>query len=157
MGEKISVPIDSKILGEMFLRRGLEADISLWVEDVVSDYLERTADEGDWNDAYYKFRESQTGAKDFAAKFGNPKEGYHWAPLFLPNGTAIRMPYKKETSHATVRFGKIDFNGHNYSASELARVIANNTSRNAWRDLWIKRPGDSQWILADELRRRMVK
>lgn len=27
----------------------------------------------------------------------------------------------------------------------------------AWRDLLIRRPGDSDWCLADDLRRRMAK
>ena len=26
------------------------------------------------------------------------------------------------------------------------------TTRNAWRDLWIKRPADSEWLLADDCR-----
>ena len=30
-------------------------------------------------------------------------------------------------------------------------------SRNAWRDLLIKRPDDTDWCLADDLRRRMTK
>ena len=37
--------------------------------------------------------------------------------------------------------------------AELARAIANNTSRNAWRDLMVKRPHDESWRLAEELRR----
>jgi|JI10StandDraft_1071094.scaffolds.fasta_scaffold156111_1 hypothetical protein len=152
----IAIPVDSKIIGEMFLRAGPNADISDWVENIVRDYLERTADD-EWSDAYYAYRESQVGAKDFAAEFGDPKGGYHWAPLFLPNGTRIRMEYKKETSNAAVKKNKIDFNGKSYSPSELACFIAAGTSRNAWRDLLIKRPTDTEWCLADDLRSRMTK
>lgn len=152
----IAIPIDSEIIGEMFLRAGPKTDISDWIENVVRDYLERTADD-EWSNAYYAYRESQADSKNFVEEFGDPKGGYHWAPLFLPNGTLIRMEYKKEISNAAVKNNKIGFNGENYSPSELARVIASGTSRNAWRDLLIKRPGDTDWCLADDLRRRMMK
>lgn len=153
----ICINIDSEIVSEMFLRQGPKTDVSSWIENVVWDYLERTADDGDWSEAYYAYRAQQQGEGDFVAKFGDPKEGYHWAPLFLPNGTSIRMEYKRDTAYATVKFGKIDYQGNSYSPSEFARAVANNTSRNAWRDLLIKRPGDTDWVLADDLRRRMAK
>lgn len=158
----VAIEIDSEMVGEMFLRRGPQADISRWIEDVVRDYLERTADEGCWSETYYKYRERQAGTQDFTREFGDPKEGYHWAPLFLPNGTAIRMEYKREAVYAAVKSGKIHFKHNTYSPSELARAIAvgekgQGTNRNAWRDLYIKRPGDAEWGLADELRRRILK
>lgn len=152
----IAIPIDSEIIGEMFLRSGPKADISDWIENVVRDYLERTADD-QWSDAYYAYREQQASVVDFVAEFGDPKGGYHWAPLFLPNGTLIRMDYKKDVFNAAVRNNKIEFRGEYFSPSELARIIASGTSRNAWRDLLIKRPGDAGWQLADDLRRRMAK
>jgi hypothetical protein len=159
----LSIPIDSEIIGELYLRAGTpEIDTAGWIETIVRDYLERTSQDGNWSDAYYDYLERQAGSKDFVKEFGDPKGGYHWAPLFLPNGTLIRMEYKKEISQAAVRNNKIDFNGENYSPSELARFIAKGkndkgTNRNAWRDLLIKRPSDSDWCLADELRRRMLK
>ena len=39
------------------------------------------------------------------------------------------------------------------SPSILASTIAGGTSRNAWRDLRIKRPTDIEFRLADDLRR----
>lgn len=159
----ISIPIDSEIIGELYLRTGdPKIDSAGWIETIVRDYLERTSDDGNWSDAYYAYRERQSGSEDFAKEFGDPKGGYHWAPLFLPNGTLIRMEYKKEVSYAAVKNNKIDFKGVSYSPSELARFIAKGTdakgtNRNAWRDLLIKRPGDTGWCLADELRRRMLK
>ena len=152
----VAIPIDSEIIGELFLRAGPKADISDWIENVVRDYLERTADD-QWSDAYYAYREQQTGVEDFVAEFGDPKGGYHWAPLFLPNGTLIRMDYKKDVFNAAVRNNKIEFKGECFSPSELARIIASGPSRNAWRDLLIKRPGDTEWQLADDLRRRLAK
>lgn len=159
----IAIPIDSEIIGELYLRAGSpKIDPAGWIETVVRDYLERTSNDGNWSDTYYAYRESQSGAEDFVAEFGDPKGGYHWAPLFLPNGTLIRMEYKKEVSQAAVKHNKIDLKGESYSPSELARFIAKGTdakgtNRNAWRDLLIKRPGDTDWYLADELRRRMLK
>jgi len=154
---QIAIPIDSEIIGEMFLRSGPNADITAWIENVVSDYLDRTVND-EWSEAYYTYRESQTDSKNFIEEYGDPKGGYHWAPVFLPNGTHIRMEYKKEISQATVKNNKIDYKGKNYSPSELAREIAAGTSRNAWRDLLIKRPGkDTDWCLADDLRRRQPK
>jgi hypothetical protein len=154
----LATPIDSEIIGELYLRAGSPTvDITNWIENVVRDYLDRTADDGNWSEAYYAHIERQAGSENFVEEFGDPKGGYHWAPLFLPNGTLIRMVYKKETLNAAVKNNKIDFNGENYSPSELARSIANGTNRNAWRDLLIKRPTDTDWCLADDLRHRMLK
>lgn len=82
-------------------------------------------------------------------------QGYQWKNLFLPAGTQIRMQYKGEYSYAKVEGDAVIFNGKSISPSILANTIAGG-SRNAWRDLWVKRPGptgDKEWTLADELRR----
>lgn len=155
MKAKIAVPIDSEIIGELFLRRGPKADISAWIEDVVWNYLERTAEDDEWEEAYYEYRLKETGSKNFKAEFGDPKQGYFWVPLFLPNGTSIRMEYKRETHYASVKFGKLIYKDQSFSPSELAGYIASGTNRNAWRDLVIKRPGDAEWTLAADLRKRM--
>jgi hypothetical protein len=42
------------------------------------------------------------------------------------------------------------------SPSEFANQVAGGTNRNAWRDLWIKRPHDSEFHLADDLRRPKI-
>src|SRR5271156_4393785 len=153
----IAIGIDSTLIGELFLRLGPKADVASTIEEVVQDFLDRTSDRENWSQAYYQYRESVADAGQFAKEFGDPQHGYHWAPVFLPNGTLMRMEYKRKTFHATVKFGKIDYTGKNYSPSEFACPVATGPSRNAWRDLMIKRPGDSQWILADELRRRVTK
>ena len=154
---KIAILIDSKIIGELFLRTGPDQDVSGWVETIVEDYLDRTAHD-QWSEAYYAYRESQADANLFIEQYGDPKGGYHWAPLFLPNGTLIRMEYKKDVFQSAVKHNKIEFNGQSYSPSELASAIAGGTRRNAWRDLMIKRPGqDKDWCLADDLRRRLLK
>jgi hypothetical protein len=152
----ISIGIDSMLIGELFLRLGPKGNVAGTIEDVVQDFLDRTADRENWSEAYYQFRQSVADVDRLTKEFGDPQQGFHWGPVFLPNGTLIQMEYKRKTFHATVKFGKIEYDDENYSPSEFACAVANNTSRNAWRDLMIKRPGDSRWILADELRRRGI-
>lgn len=77
--------------------------------------------------------------------------GYQWKNLFLPSGTQIRMQYKGAYFYAKVDGDEIIYDGQPNSPGSLANTIAGN-SRNAWRDLWIKRPEDKEWKLADECR-----
>ena len=64
------------------------------------------------------------------------------------------MTYKDKTSTAEVRHQTIYFENDEVTPSELASRVANNTSRNAWRDLYIMRPGDTHFELAAVLRRQ---
>jgi hypothetical protein len=77
--------------------------------------------------------------------------GYQWKDLFLPHGTQIRMQYKGKFHYAKVEGDDIFYEGKSISPGSLANTIAG-TSRNAWRDLWIKRPEDKVWKLASECR-----
>lgn len=77
--------------------------------------------------------------------------GYQWKTLFLPEGTEIRMQYKGAYSYAKVEGDDIIYEGKPISPASMANTIANG-SRNAWRDLWIKRPADGEWKLADDCR-----
>jgi hypothetical protein len=79
--------------------------------------------------------------------------GYLWRPLLLPPATKIRMKYKGETHYAAIVGDQFVFDGESISPSEFANRVADGTNRNAWRDLWIKRPHDSEFHLADDLRR----
>jgi hypothetical protein len=82
----------------------------------------------------------------------NDTHGYQWKSLFLPEGTQIRMPYKGQYYYAKVERDEIIYEGKSISPGSLANTITS-SSRNAWRDLWIKRPDDKEWKLADECRR----
>ena len=89
--------------------------------------------------------------------FEQPKHlGYHWRPLLLPPGTQIRMTYKGRTSHAEIVGDDFIHDGNKLSPSAFANMVADGTSRNAWRDLWIKRPSDREFQLADDLRRSLT-
>ena len=61
------------------------------------------------------------------------------------------MQYKGAYFYAKVDGDEIIYDGKPISPGSLANTIAGNSS-NAWRDLWIKRPEDKEWKLADECR-----
>lgn len=85
----------------------------------------------------------------------NAGQGFLWESptgnVFLPSGTEIRMRYKHDEYFATVDGDQIFYEHKPYTPSQLANTITQ-TSRNAWRDLWIKFPGDEDWELAENLR-----
>ena len=81
--------------------------------------------------------------------------GYQWKNLFLPDSTQIRMQYKGEYFYAKVEGDQIIFKEASISPGSLANAIAG-SSRNAWRDLWIKRPYDQEWRLADDCRQEQT-
>lgn len=78
--------------------------------------------------------------------------GYQWKSLFLPEGTQVRMQYKGATYYAKVEGDDLVYNGSPISPSSLANTITQ-SSRNAWRDLWLLRPLDTEWQLADDCRK----
>ena len=157
MDKKICVPISQWIIYELLLREGPEQDISNWIENIVSDYLGRTEDQDDWNEEYYEYLERQGGESDFREKYGDATKGYRWGKIDLPNGTQLYMEYKRNKHFATVQFEQIVYEGESFSPAELARKIANGTTRNAWRDIYIKRPGENEWKLADVLRKQISR
>ncbi len=82
--------------------------------------------------------------------------GYQWKTLFLPEGTEVRMQYKGAYSYAKVEGDDIIFKDKPISPAAMANTVADG-SRNAWRDLWIKRPADREWRLADDSRSEPVE
>lgn len=77
--------------------------------------------------------------------------GYIWKELTLPAGTQARMKYKGRWHCASVEGHDFVFEGQSLSPSQFANMVTQ-SSRNAWRDVYLKRPGDSGWTLADTLR-----
>ena len=155
MGSKVCVPIDADIYAEFILRSGKKVNVANFVENIVQDYLDRTEGDADiWSDEHAETFHAQLG-EDFEKTYGDPEGFYQWDNLFLENGTQIRMRYKGKNYIAAVRHEEIVFGEEAYTPSLLASKIASGTSRNAWRDLWIKERGSSQWVLAYDLRRRV--
>jgi hypothetical protein len=150
----VFVPITSEIYNELVLRYGdIKTDVSGTIEYVVSDFLERTKDEDWWGEQYKNSRDADRMLDDLMKDSGDKNKGYQWLTVFLPNGTKLKMAYKGRDYYAEVAHEKIMYEGESFSPSGLANRIASGTARNAWRDLWIKRPRDKEWLLADDLRR----
>lgn len=82
--------------------------------------------------------------------------GYQWKTLFLPSGTQLRMQYKGRYHYAKVVGDEMIYEGVATSPGGMANTIAG-SNRNAWRDMWIKRPNESEWTLADDCRRRDIE
>jgi len=137
MKSTISVPVPTGQFLELvdFLRQ--EGDARDPVE-VVSFAIQYFLDNASWKQ------------DDLLVK--SDSRGYQWKALFLPHGTEIRMQYKGQYYYAKIEGDRLVYNGSSTSPATLANTITG-TSRNAWRDLWIKRPGDRDWTLADECRR----
>lgn len=157
MDDKVCIPIDKDLYAEFILRRGRSVDVVSSIENVVRDFLDRTEFDGDiWSEEYIEKANAKLDEK-FEATYGDPEGYYQWGPLMLLNGTEIRMTYKGKNYFAFVRDEEIvlrEDEGLAYTPSQLASKIAGGTSRNAWRDLWIKERGTNQWVLAFELRSR---
>ena len=102
-----------------------------------------------------KLQQSKSSKSDHERFVDRETMGYLWkneaADLFLPHGTDIRMRYKGTDHFAKVAGDEIFYKERPYTPARLANAITQ-TSRNAWRDLWIKFPGDDDWRLAYDLR-----
>jgi len=82
---------------------------------------------------------------------GDDARGYTWKSVFLPTGTMVRIKYDGSFIYAKVEGHYLMFNGERVSPNQFAMKVTG-TARDAWRDLWIKRPRDADYRLADDLR-----
>ncbi|GKS87257.1 hypothetical protein AVMA1855_23915 [Acidovorax sp. SUPP1855] len=135
METQISIPVQTRRfldLAEFLESKGDSRDPVLAVSDAI-DYWMSNAD---WKPELLKVSSTL---------------GYQWKSLFLPDGTEVRMQYKGNWYYAKVEGDKLMYEGEAITPGRLANTISG-TSRNAWRDLWIKRLADSEWLLADDCR-----
>jgi hypothetical protein len=137
MESHISVPVQTAQFLELVAFLQSKNDPRDPVE-VVASAIEYWLDNADWK-------------PELLAQVDSNVQGYQWKNLFLSNGTQIRMQYKGTYFYAKVEGDKIIYNGKPISPGSLANTITK-SSRNAWRDLWIKRPEDKEWKLADDCR-----
>jgi hypothetical protein len=86
----------------------------------------------------------------------NPLHGYQWKCLFLPEGTVLRSWSYGEHNYAAVEGDAIIHNGKPVTPNQFARSFAR-TTRNAWDDLYVRRPGDKQFRLACLLRKEILR
>jgi hypothetical protein len=139
---KVAAPIHATVyvgLVDFLRRKGSDRDPT----DVIENAIEYWMENADRN------------TEDFMPEvFEKPQHlGYHWKPLLLPPGTQIRMTYKGQTFHAAIQGDDFIYDEKKITPSWFANMVAAGTSRNAWRDLWIKYPNAREFRLADDLRR----
>lgn len=82
-----------------------------------------------------------------------PLQGYQWKSLFLPEHSQVRMRVGEKWHYAEVVGDELFYHGRAVSPRQLTLAVAGD-GRNAWRDLWIRRPGEKDWTVASLLRRR---
>jgi hypothetical protein len=82
--------------------------------------------------------------------------GYQWKSLFLPEGTMLRSWSYGEHRYAIVEGDRIMHEGVAVSPNQFARSFAR-TTRNAWTDLFVRRPGDKNYQVASLLRRQIAR
>lgn len=133
----IYIPIETDIYDELVSRYGPpkgSAGVATVIDHVVRDFLDRTQE-------------------DFPARALSSSKGVYWQNVFMPNGTHLRMTIHGKQHFAEVEAERILYEGKTFSPSSWANHIAGH-ARNAWRDIYVKRAGDSDWTLADHLRRK---
>lgn len=153
-GKHVHVPLDIALYNEFVLRTGNPTvDVSAYVKDALIDLLKKEP-KGSvfWglDSVGQAIREVED---ENYKRCGDPSKGYQWQTLFLPNGSRLRMKYNGKDHYAEIQHQKIMYDGESHSPSGLAYKIANHTSRNAWRDLWVSSQFSTKWELADTLRK----
>lgn len=82
-------------------------------------------------------------------------DGYLWKNVFLPNGTRIHFSGKSEFGCAFISKGEFIYRGEAISPNQFAALAGENT-RNAWRDLVVRIPGEVRPKRAYILRREQA-
>ncbi len=86
-------------------------------------------------------------------EIATPLQGYQWKCLFLPDQSRVRMHVADTWHYADVVGDELIYRGRAVSPRQLTLLVAGD-GRNAWRDLWIRRPGEKNWTAAARLRRQ---
>lgn len=108
--------------------------VSSVIEHQMWDYLDRTSDN--------------------LTPMASMSDGYSWDRLFLPHHTKLRMKYKRTYYYAEVDGDSVIYEGERVTPNQFTRQVTGGQARNAWITIWVLRPGDTAWHLANELRKR---
>ncbi|MBP1205012.1 hypothetical protein JOD97_003054 [Duganella sp. 1411] len=133
----VQLPTDTLLqLIEKLRRRGGSQDISEAITKAIECWLEDPA----------RF-----------APGADPEDmhGYQWKSLFLPEGTVLKSWSYGENNYARVEGDQIIHDGRAVSPNQFAQSFARST-RNAWQDLFIRRPGDKTFKIACRLRDELI-
>jgi len=112
------------------LFRGKKVDVAGVVDYLVNNYIERTEDNIPADEV---------------------ESGYYWQRVLLPNGTRLRMTIHGTQHFAEIKNNAVVYEGKRYTPSSWANHIAGHP-RNAWRDIYVMRPGESEWKFSNTLR-----
>ena len=150
----IYVPLHIELYADLIRRSG-KSDVSGYIDHSVESFLERTEGDPDiWSAEYIEKLVDEEDEK-FREKFGDPGRGYHqWHPIFLQNGSELRMSYKGQDYYAEIRHERLWYREESMSPSQFAYHVAGH-NRNAWRNLYIKFPGTGSWKLASDVRQQV--
>jgi len=126
------VPLKNDLLMKLIDR--YKENYPVAIDDVIEEFLLRTADEHD----------DRVGFRD---------GGYAWDQVELPAGTQLRTRYFDEWQIATLKDGKFYFRNKPYkSPAKVCNAMRGNKSTNAWMMLQIKRPQDIEFKKAEKFR-----
>ncbi|WP_229259681.1 hypothetical protein [Duganella aceris] len=76
------------------------------------------------------------------------ESGYQWKEVFLPEGTRLRASFDHKQYFAVVAGTEIEYGDHAISPSCFANLFGCG-NRNAWKAVWLRLPGSTEWLLAD--------
>ncbi|MYM72750.1 hypothetical protein GTP56_11130 [Duganella sp. FT134W] len=77
--------------------------------------------------------------------------GYQWKQVYLPEGTRLRASFGGQPYFATVTGTEIKSGDLTLTPSGFANLHGSG-NRNAWKAVWLRFPGNEQWVLADVCR-----
>lgn len=81
----------------------------------------------------------------------SPEAGYQWKQLFLPEGTRLRAAFGGAPYFALVQGAAIQCGDQTLTPSGFANLRGSG-NRNAWKAVWLRFPGNEQWVLAEVCR-----
>ena len=132
MKDTTYVPLKNDLLMKLIER--YKENYPLAIDDVIEDFLERTAEEPD-------------------AAADTRRDGYIWDQVELPAGTQLRTRYFDEWQVATLKNGKFYYKNKPYkSPAKVCNAMRGDKISNAWMMLQIKRPQDVTFLKSEKFR-----
>ncbi|MET4700599.1 hypothetical protein ABIE65_003641 [Constrictibacter sp. MBR-5] len=161
----VFVPISRQLYNDLVRFSDGQVDGRI-AETLIESWIERTLSLGDqisvWGDRAVEVAE--TYAPHVAKRWRKEDEDHSvdlrkqnrpliWKEVSIPAGADVRMQYDGIQYYGVVVDGSIEFEGERYTPSSWASKVAGGTSRNAWRDIYVKEPLGKFWIPAEILRK----
>jgi hypothetical protein len=153
--EKIAILVDQELYDAitrlLHVEDSVSARVNQFLVDLDNEMFHRRDTIGILQVGHVSDEELQVMERAWEAHYGKITEGYQWERVFLRNSTQLRARYKGKEYCAEVRHNQVWFKDTSVTPSKFASIAANNTTRNAWRDLSVKLLGDD-WVRAEVVR-----